>query len=627
MNRLRGYASAHCEYPSFLFRLNLLFVFVILLTLVLTLRLSYLQFVQHKRFATLSLKNQMSILPIAPSRGVILDKNGVILAENIPVYVLELIPERVKSIAKTLQALQGILPSINNDDIKNFKRSRKQNPAYVPIPIKLKLSDEEVAIFATNQYRFPGVTIKALLMRHYPLGEITAHLLGYVGRLNQEELNQVDATNYRSTNFIGKTGIEKFYESELHGQVGYQQIETDVSGKALRILSKQVPRSGNKLYLTVDSRLQETAYQALLDKHGAAVLLSVKTGDILAMVSAPSFDPNLFVNGISSEDYKRLSDVQERPLFNRAVRGLYPPASTIKPFMAITGLQSGLATLHDRIYDPGWYRLPGVKHAYRDWKRSGHGIMTLKRALTVSCDTYFYQLGNKLGILAIEKMLTRFGFGQLTHVDLVEETAGLVPSPHWKRQTKKLPWYPGDTLITSIGQGFMLITPIQLANATAALAFDGRRFRPHLLSKQITDHEILEYKPIEEYPLKLQNFAHWNIVKEAMHSVITEQEGTGGRFGRDALYTVAGKTGTAQVFSLSQDDKKQYLNLPPELRDHSLFIAFAPVEDPEVAVAVVVEHDNTASPVARKILDAYFNLKAIGQLDQPKEKKVTHETA
>ena len=627
MNRLRGYASAHCEYPSFLFRLNLLFVFVILLTLVLTLRLSYLQFVQYKRFATLSLKNQMSILPIAPSRGVILDKNGVILAENIPVYVLELIPERVQSIAKTLQALQEILPSINNDDIKNFKRSRKQNPAYVPIPIKLKLSDEEVAIFATNQYRFPGVTIKALLMRHYPLGEITAHLLGYVGRLNQEELNQVDATNYRSTNFIGKTGIEKFYESELHGQVGYQQIETDVSGKALRILSKQVPRSGNKLYLTVDSRLQETAYQALLDKHGAAVLLSVKTGDILAMVSAPSFDPNLFVNGISSEDYKRLSDVQERPLFNRAVRGLYPPASTIKPFMAITGLQSGLATLHDRIYDPGWYRLPGVKHAYRDWKRSGHGIMTLKRALTVSCDTYFYQLGNKLGILAIEKMLTRFGFGQLTHVDLVEETAGLVPSPHWKRQTKKLPWYPGDTLITSIGQGFMLITPIQLANATAALAFDGRRFRPHLLSKQITDHEILEYKPIEEYPLKLQNFAHWNIVKEAMHSVITEQEGTGGRFGRDALYTVAGKTGTAQVFSLSQDDKKQYLNLPPELRDHSLFIAFAPVEDPEVAVAVVVEHDNAASPVARQILDAYFNLKAIGQLDQPKEKKVTHETA
>lgn len=625
MRKLRGHRSHPNESHSFLFRLHILITFLVILSLILILRLGYLQFAQYKRFATLSLKNQMSILPIAPSRGVIYDRNGVLLAENIPIYVLELIPERVHSIPKTLTALQTLIPSITPEDIKNFYRSRKQNPAYVPIPVKLKLSQEEVATFATNQYRFPGVSVKAILMRYYPLGEITAHLLGYVGRINPKELQHVDSTNYRGTNFIGKTGIEKFYEDQLHGQVGYQQIETDVTGKTLRILSKQAPRTGDKLYLTIDTRLQEIAYQALFNQRGAAVLISVKNGDILAMVSSPSFNPNLFVNGISSEDYKILSDEKDRPLFNRAVRGLYPPASTIKPFMAITGLQSGIANTQDHIYDPGWYRLPGVQHSYRDWKRTGHGVTNLKRAITVSCDTYFYQLGNKLGIRKIEKMLSQFGFGQLTHVDLYEESSGLVPSPQWKLQTKKLPWYPGDTLITSIGQGFMLSNPLQLANATAALAYEGRRFRPHLLQKQVRDQHTLVYKPIEEYPVRLRDPELWGIVKDAMRNVITSQEGTGGRFGRDAPYTVAGKTGTAQVFSLSQDDKKRYINIPYELRDNSLFIAFAPMEDPEVAVAVIVEHDTTASKVARQILNTYFELNPILYTEQTNRKARTAE--
>lgn len=626
MNTFRSYHSRSNprELHFFLFRLHLLVAFLVVLSLVLVLRLAYLQFVQYTRFATLSLKNQMSILPIAPSRGVIYDKNGVLLAENIPVYVLELIPDRIRDLPNTLQQLQNLLPCISRDDIKNFYRTRKQNPAYVPIPLKLKLSQVDVATFATNQYRFPGVSIKAILMRYYPLGEITAHLLGYVGRINIEELKQVDPTNYRATNYIGKSGIEKYYESQLHGQVGYQQIETDVSGKTLRILSKQSPHTGDKLHLTIDIRLQEAAYNALSGSRGAAVLLSVKNGDILAMVSAPSFNPNLFVNGISSEDYKRLSNEQDRPLFNRAVRGLYPPASTIKPFMAITGLHTGIANLNDHIYDPGWFRLPNVKHAYRDWKHTGHGIINLKRAITVSCDTYFYQLGNKLGIRTIEKMLTRFGFGQATHVDLFEESSGLVPSPQWKRQAKKLPWYPGDTLITSIGQGFMLTTPLQLANATAALSNNGRRYRPHLLQKTIHDQQTIDYKLMEEYPVHLAT-EHWEIIKDAMHSVITSNEGTGHRFGRDAPYSVAGKTGTAQVFSLSQDEKKQYLNIPPELRDHSLFIAFAPVDDPEVAIAVIVEHDTTASQIARQILNTYFELKELGQLDKPSIKQVMHE--
>ncbi len=591
------------------FRLSLIAALIVILSLFLILRMGYLQFSQYTRYATLSLKNQMSILPIAPSRGIIYDRNGVILAENIPVYVLELIPERIKNLPATLDKLQALLPSINHEDIDSFNRLRTQHHAYDPIPIKLKLSQEEVAIFASNQYQFPGVSMRALFMRHYPLGGVTAHFLGYVGRINIQELQKVDNVNYRATNYIGKSGIEKFYEDRLHGQVGYQQIETDVSGRTLRILSKQNPIAGAKLYLTIDARLQQIAHKALVGKRGAAVLMSVNRGDILAMASAPSFNPNLFVNGISRDDYKILSNEQDRPLYNRAVRGLYPPASTIKPFIAIAGLEKGYVNLSTRIYDPGWYRLPNVKHAYRCWKHTGHGVLNIKRAIMVSCDTFFYQLSNKMGITAIEEMLAQFGFGQLTHVDLNEEAPGLIPSPYWKRQSKGQAWYPGDTLITSIGQGFMLASPLQLANATAALSQRGQRFRPHLLGTTVYDEtHSLPYKPVEEYPIQLKKIEHWSIVTDAMHEVITNNSGTGYRFGRNAPYSVAAKTGTAQVFSLSQDDKKQYLNIPAELRDHSLFIAFAPVEKPQVAIAVLVENDTAASQVAREILDAYFDL-------------------
>lgn len=591
------------------FRLSLLVAMLIIFSLVLILRLAYLQFSQFKRYATLSLKNQMSIIPIAPPRGIIFDKNGVVLAENIPVYVLEITPERVKNLPETIAKLKQLLPSINHDDIENFERARHQNRAYVPIPFKLKLSQEEVAIFASNQYQFSGVSIKARLMRYYPLGEITSHLLGYVGRINIQELQHVDSTNYRSTNFIGKAGVEKYYEDTLHGTVGYQQIETDVSGRTVQVLTKQAPISGSKLYLTVDSRLQKIAYEALQDKRGAVVLMDVNNGNILTMTSSPSFNPNLFVNGVSHDDYKILSDAHDRPLYNRAVRGLYPPASTVKPFIAIAGLDRGIINTNTHIYDPGWYKLPNVSHSYRDWKRHGHGVVNVKRAIMVSCDTFFYQLGNKMGISAIEDMLVQFGFGQLTHVDLNEEAAGLVPGIQWKRRSKNLPWYPGDTLITSIGQGFMLASPIQLANATASMSQHGRRFRPHLLDKTINDQgKVHRYKPVEEYPVQLKNTENWDIVIDAMHSVITSNEGTGYRFGRNAPYSVAAKTGTSQVFSLSQDDKKNYLNIPEGLRDHSLFIAFAPVEQPEVAIAVLVENDTAASQVARQVLNAYFEL-------------------
>lgn len=610
MYRNQSFKNYRAESQHQRFRLNLLIAILIILSLILILRLAFLQISEFKRYQTLSLKNQMSIIPIAPPRGVILDRNGVLLAENIPVYVLEITPERVKNLKRTLVKLQELLPSITDDDIDSFNKARSQNRSFVPIPIKLKLSQEEVATFASNQYHFPGVSIKARLMRHYPLGEITAHALGYVGRINIQELKRVNATNYRATNFIGKAGVEKYYEDVLHGKVGYQMVETDVSGRTLRVINKLNPHSGAKLYLSIDSRLQEAAYNALKDKRGAVIVINSHNGEILALVSSPSFDPNLFVSGVSKKDYKILSNALQRPLFNRAVRGVYPPASTIKPFVGLAGLDKGFITTATEIYDPGKYKLPTSSHIYRDWKKTGHGVINFKRAITVSCDTFFYQLGNKMGISNIEDMLVKFGLGQLTHVDLYEEANGVVPSARWKKQAKGISWYPGDTLISAIGQGFMLATPLQMANATASLSQHGQRFRPHLLIKTVNSdtNEGEKYKPIEEYPIYLRDESNWDVVIDAMHSVLTSNEGTGYRFGRNPPYPVAGKTGTAQVYSGRQYEKAKYEDIPEHLRDNSLFIAFTPVEKPEIAIAVVVENDTIASTVARKVLDTYYQL-------------------
>ncbi len=589
------------------FRLSILGALVIILSFLLILRMGYLQFSQFTRYATLSLKNQMSIIPIPPSRGIIYDRNGVVLADNIPIYIIEIIPEKVKDLDDTLKKIQNILPSISDDDIEKFYQNKKQYRAYDPVPLKLKLTLEEVSKFVTEQYRFHGVNVKAISIRNYPLKDTAAHLLGYVGRINIEELKRVDPQNYRATNYIGKSGIEKFYEKRLHGTIGYQQVETNAYGRNIRTINKQPSIPGAKLFLTIDARLQQEAHEAFNGTRGAAVLINVKNGEVMLMASSPSFDPNLFVNGISNENYKMLSNEIDRPLYNRAVRGLYPPASTIKPYVALAGLDKNIITPSTVVYDPGWYRLPNVRRAYRCWRRTGHGVTNVKRAITVSCDTFFYQLGNKMGIATIENMLSQFGFGQLTHIDLHEEAQGLVPNPYWKRQSKATPWYPGDTLITSIGQGFMLATPLQLANAVSAMSQHGRRYRPHLLLATQKNNKIIKHKLIEEYPVKLNDPNNWSVITEAMQMVITQAEGTGGKFGRDAQYTVAGKTGTAQVFTLSQqDNKNHHLDLPAKLRDNTLFIAFAPVENPEVALAVLVENNDTASYVARHILDSYF---------------------
>ena len=592
-------------------RLVFLALMVIVLSLGLLLRLYYLQVYQFSHYNTLSLKNQMSILPIAPPRGIIVDRHGVILAQNMPVYVLEVTPERVPNMQKMIIALQKLLPSVTDDDINEFKRANRSNRSYNAIPIKLKLTEEEVATFASQQYRFPGVNIKARLMRYYPLGELTAHVLGYVGRINIEELKRVDSSNYHGTNFIGKTGIEKYYEDRLHGEVGYQQVETDVSGRTVRVVNTIPPISGEKLILTLDIALQKKAYEALDNKRGAVVAINPQNGEVLVLASAPGFDPNLFVNGISTKNYSALSNASTRPLYNRAVRGLYPPASTVKPYVALAGLENDIVDIHYAIHDPGWFRLPNVKHVYHDWKKYGHGVVNIQRAIMMSCDTYFFQLGHRMGITHLSEMYRRFGFGQLTQIDLTEESAGILPDTQWKQKQKGVPWYPGDTLITSIGQGFMLATPLQLANAVSAMAQKGERFRPHLLNQSIPSNQESPhpYSIIREKSVELKQDAHWDIVREAMHSVITSNEGTGYRFGRNAPYSVAAKTGTAQVFTGRQYVDTRYENIPEHLRDHSLFIAFAPVESPEIAIAVMVENDVAAASVARQVMDAYFDMK------------------
>ena len=590
------------------FRMRILAAILIILSLFLVLRLGYLQIFKFDKFHTLSLKNQMSVIPIESPRGIIVDRNGILLAENIPVYGLEITPERTNNIKITLKNLKILLPSITDDEQKNFYKLKKHSRSYIPIPLKLKLTQKEVALFAVNQYKFPGVSIKAHLMRNYPLKNYTAHSVGYVGRININELRDFNHKQYMATSFVGKSGLEKFYEKLLHGKVGYEQIETDATGRKVRTIFRKNPESGSKLILTLDSRVQIAALNALQGLRGAIVVIDVRNGDIISMVSSPSFNPQLFVSGITNKDYHKLITATARPLYNRAVKGIYAPGSTIKPFMALGGLNYNIIDEKEKIYDPGYLILPSSKHIYHDWKHSGHGLVDLRRSIVVSCDTYFYKLGRKMGINLIHNFLMQFGFGNKTQIDFPGEAQGIVPGKIWKKRFRKTIWYPGDTLITAIGQGFMLSSPLQLASATASLARLGHRFRPHLLEKiQNTDSgKIQIIKHLEEYPVTIKKDYYWKIIVNAMQGVIQDKEGTGFRFGRNSSYSVAAKTGTAQVYSGKKFYNVAYDKIPEHLRDNSLFIAFAPVKSPKVAIAVVIENNSIAPNVARKVMDAYF---------------------
>ncbi|HET6655507.1 MAG TPA: penicillin-binding protein 2, partial [Gammaproteobacteria bacterium] len=574
-------------------------------------RLLWLQVMHHDHFVTLSENNRLRIEPVAPTRGLIYDRNGVVLARNVPSYALTITPEQTPDIKATLARLGKII-HLRPVDIKNFQELRKTKRSFQPVVLRSDLSQDEVATFAVNRQRFPGVDIRAQLKREYPLGAVTAHVTGYVGSISQRDLKNVDPAQYSGTSEIGKIGVERAYESLLHGSVGERQVEVNAQGRIIRVLNTHPPTPGSDIYLSIDAHLQRIAYEALGTHRGAVVAIDPRNGEILAMVSKPGYDPNLFVGGISYKDYAELRDDPRQPLFNRVLRGQYPPGSTIKPFMGLAAMYYGVATPSRQVYCPGHYKLPDDPHIYHGWKRWGHGEVDLREAITESCDVYFYQIAVDLGIDHIHDFLAKFGFGEPTGVDLVGEVDGLNPSPAWKRGETGYPWYPGETVIVGIGQGYLLVTPLQLAAATATLAEQGQRYRPrilHAIGNPMTDATL----PADPQPLpsvKLRNPHNWDVITSDMVNVVESIHGTAHRIDGSS-FKIAGKTGTAQVYSIDPEDRlADGRKIPKSLWDHALFVAFAPAENPRIAVAVIVEHGghggSTASPIVRAVMDAYL---------------------
>ncbi len=589
-------------------------VIVCLLFFILIVRLVYLQIDQHDVYKTMSLHNQVRMVPMVPPRGLIFDRNGVLLAENAPAFSLEITPERTPDIASTLKAIDQIMP-LTEEEQRQFNKQLKYKRRNEGIPVRVKLTEAEVARFSVEKHHLPGVDIVARLIRHYPFGEKLGHVLGYIGPISEKDLTEIDPGNYRGTYYIGKVGLEKYYETLLHGKTGYQHLETDAKGRTIRFLRKVPPTSGANLYLSLDSHLQLAAFEALKDLKGAIVAIDPRTGEILALVSTPSFDPNLFTQGIDAATYQVLQNSPDRPLFNRAIKGQYPPGSTIKPLVAIQGLEIGVINTQTRLFDPGWYQLNNAGRLYRDWiyfsKRHGHGWVDLDKAMSQSCDTYFFTLAHKLGVRHMHDIYTRFGIGKVTHVDVTGESSGLAPSAEWKKKVYNQDWFAGDTLNIGIGQGYLLATPLQLAQMTAIIANKGKYYKPHLVSAIEFDHSNNPIKqPLKPMPpIMLKNPEHWNIVIQAMKNVVHIPGGTAYRISRDLKYQMAGKTGTAQVFSLKQNEKYEVHKVKVHLRDHSWFIAFAPLDDPKIALAVLVENKKTKSgaDVARVVLDSFFN--------------------
>lgn len=581
-------------------------------------RLVMLQIVEFEHFDSLSNRNRVDIEPLPPQRGLIYDRNGVLLAENIPTFSLELIPEKVQNLDETIAELAELL-SLTAEDIDAFNERRIRHRAFEEIVVRNQLTQREVALFSVNRHRFPGVDVVGRLIRHYPQGPLFAHAVGYVGRINQQETQVIDRQNYKGTLQIGKTGVEKQYEDLLHGTVGYRQVETNVQGRTVRELFSEPATAGQDLYLHLDINLQQAAAEALGDYNGSVVVLDTKNGGVLALVSKPDYNPNSFVNGISVKEYAELRDSIDQPLFNRALRGHYPPGSTFKPFVALAGLELNVVTQQSRTYCPGFYSLPGNTHRYRCWKRVGHGHVDLKSAMAESCDVYFYDLAHAIGIDRLHGFLDLFGFGHQTGVDIPGESKGLSPSREWKRNQRNQAWYPGETLISGIGQGFNQMTPIQLAHATATLGMMGTVYTPQLVRATKTDNDegmqLLGVQQADSLPI--QKSSHWLSVIESMVEVVHGKRGTARHIGTDLPFQFAGKTGTAQVFGIAQDAKYDAELLAKKLHDHALFVAFAPAVDPEIAIAVVVENGGsgsaTAAPIARKLIDVYFGI----ETDEP----------
>ena len=579
--------------------------------LLLIVRLYDLQIANFSHYQTLSDDNRVRVLPIAPTRGLILDRNGEILADNTPNYQLVVTPLQVENLTELLEHLATYI-EIQEHELERFHKTVKRQQSFQQTPLKLKLTDEEVARFAVNQHRFPGVEITAHSTRYYPQKNTFAHALGYVGRINEKELAKLDKQNYQGTSHIGKLGLEKRYEKELHGVVGHKHVEINAQGRSLRVLRTQPSLPGMDIQLSLLARLQEVAQDALGDENGAIVALDPNNGDVLAFVSRPNYDPNAFVNGIGRMAYAKLRDDKQRPLFNRALIGQYPPGSTVKPIIALAGLEYQLTWPEKTIYAGPFFQLPGKERKYRDWKKEGHGIVNMYSAISQSCDVYFYELGDELGIDRMHEFLIQFGLGERTQLDTVGEVSGLMPSREWKRAARGQPWYPGETIITSIGQGYMLTTPLQLAVMTGYIANHGKMYQPRFV-RAMRDADTLKFVeqvPVSMKPVKVKQENYWLAIERAMIEVVHAPNGTARRIGEGITYKMAGKTGTAQVFGIAQDEEYDEELTPKHLRDHALFVAYAPVEDPQIAIAVVVENggsgSSAAAPVARKIIDAYL---------------------
>lgn len=597
------------------FRVRLVFLILLVLSAFSALlgRFYFLQVFRYDYYQTLAENNRISIVPITPNRGLISDRNGIILAHNFFVYTLEITPSKTDGLQDTIAEL-GSLVEISATDLKRFKKLRAQSHTFESIPIRTHLNEYEAAKFAVNRFRFPGVELKSRLFRHYPYGTLGTHGIGYISRINENDLKQLkessQLSNYKGTEHIGKAGVEQAYEADLHGVTGFQQVEIDADGRAVRVLSSTSPTSGNNIVLSMDAKMQEIAEHEFAGRRGALVAIQPKTGEVLSMVSMPSFDANLFVDGIDFDNWNLLNNSLDKPLINRALKGIYPPGSTFKPFVALAGLESGKRQPPFTISDPGYFTLPNSRHRYRDWKPSGHGAVDMRRAITVSCDTFFYGLAVELGIERLTDFVRHFGFGEKTNIDIQGELSGLLPTPAWKQRRYKQPWYMGETVIVGIGQGYTLVTPMQLAYATATLANNGKAIRPHLVNAIVDSKtnqvKMLPHAIADQLNLNVQNL---EIVKLGMMDV-TRPGGTAAAVGANAGYDIAAKTGTAQVVGIKQNEKYNEKLIAERHRDHAWFIAYAPAEDPKIAVAVIVENGShggsTAGPIARKVMDYYL---------------------
>ncbi|WP_420472826.1 penicillin-binding protein 2 [Noviherbaspirillum sp. ST9] len=613
------------ELHFFRLRLSVVAVFVFICFGLLFARFVWLQVFKHSDYMSQAEDNRISVVPVVPNRGLILDRNGVVLARNFSAYTLEITPSKIADTLDGVIEELSTVVDIQPRDRRRFRRLLEEAKNFESVPIRTRLSDDEVARFTAQRYRFPGVEIQARLFRQYPHGELASHVIGYIGRISQRDAKRIedmeDAANYAGTDYIGKEGLEKKYENILHGRTGYEEVEVTAGGRAVRTLSRTAATPGQNLILSIDIEMQKIIEEAFGDRRGALVAIEPSTGDILAYVSKPTFDPNLFVEGIDAQSWDELNTSIDRPLLNRPLIGTYPPGSTFKPYMALAALENGKRTPNQAIADPGFFWFGN--HRFRDDKVGGHGMVDMYKSIVLSCNTYYYMLANDLGIDTIHDFMKPFGFGQLTGIDLENERTGVLPSTTWKRNAYKKPehkkWYAGETVSVGIGQGYNAYTPLQLAHAMANLANDGVVMRPHLV-KTIEDGVTKEQtatvaKESYRIPLKQENL---NFVKNAMAGVV--KEGTSSRAFARAEYVSAGKTGTAQAIGLGRNEKYDAKKMPERHRDHSLYIAFAPVDKPRIALAVIVENGGfgaaAAAPIARLALDYYL----LGKRPESKEK-------